>query len=132
MASLSVTNPAGPTRKIQCHRAPRAPGGLPRCGRVVGGTPNPKVGDDQVTTALKNANANISDVDVDYDKNERVIHLTGKVDSATTRARAEEVAERAVGTSGKVLNEVTIKGVNDRTADDNDSRIKDDLEKGIE
>jgi hyperosmotically inducible periplasmic protein len=80
---------------------------------------------DKVTAALKDAN--LKDVDVNYDRSERVVHLKGTVDSTAERTRAEQVAERAVGTSGKVLNEVTVKGVDTKTADDNDGRIKDRL-----
>lgn len=83
---------------------------------------------DRVETALKNAA--ITDVDASYDKTGRVVHLKGTVDSRELRARAEQIAERAVGTSGKVLNEVTVKGVDEKTADDNDGRIKDQL-KGL-
>ena len=43
------------------------------------------------------------------------------------RERAEEVATAAVGTSGKVLNEVTIKGLNERSADNMDGKIRSDL-----
>src|SRR5258708_3029000 len=82
-------------------------------------TPDPK---DKVSTALKNAK--IQNVDVGYDKDGRVVHLKGTVDSTTERTRAVQVAERAVGTSGKILNEVTVKGVDAKTADDNDGRIK--------
>jgi len=80
---------------------------------------------DKVAAALKNAN--LKDVDVNYDKDERVVHLKGNVDNAGERNRAEQIAERAVGTSGKVLNEVTVKGVDDKTANDNDGKIKDRL-----
>src|SRR6185436_16750009 len=80
---------------------------------------------DKVATALKNAN--LGDVDVNYDKTERVVHLKGTVDSADQRARAEQIAERAVGTSGKVLNEVTVKGLDTKMADDYDGAIKDRL-----
>jgi osmotically-inducible protein OsmY len=85
---------------------------------------------DRVSTALKNAN--IRDVDVDYDKDARVVHLKGTVDSRAERARAEDVAEHAVGTSGKVLNEVTVKGVDAKTAGDNDGRIKSQLKDMID
>ena len=37
------------------------------------------------------------------------------------------MAETAVGTSGKVLNEVTIENVNEKTADDMDGRIRSEL-----
>jgi osmotically-inducible protein OsmY len=80
---------------------------------------------DKVAAALKSAN--LADVDVNYDKTERVVHLKGTVDSADQRTRAEQIAERAVGTSGKVLNEVTVKGADTKMADDYDGAIKDRL-----
>ena len=52
--------------------------------------------------------ANIKDVNVDWDKDARVAHLKGTVDSPRERDRAEQVAATAVGTSGKVLNELTV------------------------
>jgi len=85
---------------------------------------------DKVSAALKNAN--IKDVDVNYDRDERVVHLKGNVENAGERTRAEQIAERAVGTSGKVLSEVTVKGVDDKTADDNDNKIKDRLKEMID
>ena len=74
--------------------------------------PDPK---EQVSDQLKTAN--IRDVNVDYDRDAKVVHLKGAVDSAAERARAEEIAERAVGTNGRVANELTVKGVTERTAD---------------
>jgi len=85
---------------------------------------------DKVQAALKNAN--LGDVDVNYDRDEKVVHLKGTVDSADQRVRAEQIAERAVGTSGKVLNEVTVKGVDEKTADDNDGKIKDRLKEMVD
>lgn len=80
---------------------------------------------DRAEQALEQAN--IEDVNVDWDKDARVAHLKGKVDSARERERAEEVAATAVGTSGKVLNEVTVENVNETTADDMDGRIRSSL-----
>jgi osmotically-inducible protein OsmY len=71
--------------------------------------------------------ANIKDVKVDWDKEARVAHLKGTVDSTRERDRAEQVTETAVGTSGKVLNEVTVENVNDKTADDMDGQIRSEL-----
>src|SRR5689334_8960259 len=76
-------------------------------------TPDPSAGAEK---ALKDAN--LTQVTVDWDKDARVAHLKGSVDTPTDRQRAEAVAAAAVGTTGKVLNEVTIKGMNDRTAGD--------------
>jgi osmotically-inducible protein OsmY len=81
--------------------------------------PNPE---EQVSKALKDAQLN--DVKVDWDKDAHIAHLKGTVDQATDKQRAEDVAAAAVGTSGRVLNEVTIKGLNEKVADDLDGGIK--------
>src|SRR3954454_13803478 len=79
--------------------------------------------------ALKDANLN--DVKVDWDKDVRIAHLRGTVDSPPDRARAEQVAASAVGTAGRVLNEITIKGINEDTADDLDGQIKSALKRMV-
>jgi osmotically-inducible protein OsmY len=89
--------------------------------------PNPT---EEVTRALKQANLN--QVAVDWDGGARVAHLKGTVDKPTDRQRAEEIATAAVGTTGKVLNEVTIKGLNEKTAGNLDGDIKDQLEKMVD
>ena len=73
------------------------------------------------------SDANITDVSVGWDKEARVAHLKGTVDSTRERQRAEEVASTAVGTSGKVLNELTVQDVNEHTADNMDGKIRSDL-----
>ncbi len=82
-------------------------------------TPDPS---DRAEQALKDAN--LKDVNFDWDKDARVAHLKGTVNSATERERAASVAETAVGTSGRVLNELTIENVNKDTAGDMDGRIR--------
>src|SRR6476646_8517504 len=89
--------------------------------------PNPT---DEVTKALKQANLN--EVSVDWDGGARVAHLRGRVDQPTDRQRAEEVAAAAVGTTGKVLNEVTITGMTEKTAGDLDDNIKSTRKKMVE
>jgi osmotically-inducible protein OsmY len=84
--------------------------------------PDPK---DQIERDLKSAS--MSDVNVDYDRSNKVVHLTGAVDNSAEKSRAEEIAQRAVGTSGRVANELTVKGVNDKTADDMDNAIRKEL-----
>src|SRR4051812_39731169 len=81
--------------------------------------------EDQVAKALKDAQLN--DVKVDWDQDAHIAHLKGTVDQATDRQRAEDLANAAVGTSGRVLNEVTIKNVNDTIADDMDGGIRSHL-----
>jgi osmotically-inducible protein OsmY len=80
-------------------------------------------------TALKESN--LGTVKVDWDKEAHVAHLKGTVDTVTERERAEQVATAAVGTSGKVLNEVTVKGLNEKNADDMDGQIKSTLKKMV-
>ena len=84
--------------------------------------PDPK---DRVVRDLKQAN--IENVNVDFDHDGRVVHLKGAVDSAIDKERAEAIAHQAVGTTGTVANELTVKGVNDKTADDMDGAIRKEL-----
>jgi osmotically-inducible protein OsmY len=77
---------------------------------------------DQVKDALKAEQ--IEDVKVDYDRDSKAIHLTGSVDSPSVKQRAEQVAAKAVGTSGNVLNELTIEGTAENRADDLDGTIR--------
>src|SRR5262245_54204246 len=97
--------------------------GLSACNR--GLTPG-----DEVNRALKDAKLEM--VSVDWDKDARIAHLKGTVESPTDKQRARDVAVAAVGTSGRVLNEVTIRGVNDTTAGDLDGRIKSNLKTMIQ
>jgi osmotically-inducible protein OsmY len=76
--------------------------------------------------------ANIDNVAVDVDDDANVVHLKGSVASMADRTRAEEVAVAAVGTSGRVLNELTVIGLNDETADDLDDDILDTLDRTID
>jgi osmotically-inducible protein OsmY len=93
-------------------------------GAACSRTPDPSA---DTQKALKDAQLN--DVKVDWDRDTRIAHLKGTVDSPADRDRAEQVATGTVGTTGKVLNEVTIKGVNDQTADDLDGDIRRALKK---
>ena len=90
---------------------------------------NPPDPTDRAETALDQAN--LKDVDVDWDENARVAHLKGTVESSADRQRADEIATAAVGTSGKVLNEVTIRGLNESSADDMDGKIRSDLKRMV-
>ena len=68
----------------------------------------------RVNDRLKDAN--VKDVDANWNKDEKTLHLTGKVDDAAEKQRAETIASQVVGTSGRVVNEVKVDGVD--TADD--------------
>jgi osmotically-inducible protein OsmY len=89
--------------------------------------PDPKK---DVDNALKQAN--VQHVDVNYDRDAKVVHLKGEVDSAAEKARAEQVASQVVGTSGRVLNEVTVKGRDTDTADNLDGQIRDRLKDKVD
>jgi osmotically-inducible protein OsmY len=47
-------------------------------------------------------------VKVDWKKDEQAVHLSGKVDNQGEKERAEALAQKAVGTSGRVVNEVAV------------------------
>jgi len=95
---------------VACHRAP-----------------------DTENTVRKALNqANMQQVDVKVDDDEHIVHLKGTVGSLAERSRAEEVAGAIVGTSGRVLNELTVKGLNDTTADDLDGDIRKHLDRMID
>ncbi|HXE79179.1 MAG TPA: BON domain-containing protein [Vicinamibacterales bacterium] len=64
--------------------------------------------------------ANLGHVDVRWDEDARIAHLTGQVESPDQRQRAEEIANAAVGTSGTVLNELTVEGMDDTVGDMDD------------
>lgn len=81
--------------------------------------------------------ANLDDVNVDWDREARVAHLKGTVDSADARDRAQQVASTAIGTAGKVLNELEVDVKNGgptgtsghmAAGDEMDGRIRDALD----
>lgn len=76
--------------------------------------------------------ANMQEVAVKVDGESSIVHLKGTVGSMAVRSRAQEVADAVVGTSGRVLNELTVKGLNDTTADDLDGQIRRGLDKMID
>jgi osmotically-inducible protein OsmY len=86
--------------------------------------PNPS---EDVLKALKASNLN--DVTVEWDSSARIAHLKGTVDQPTDRQRANDIAAATVGTTGTVLNEVTIKGLNETSAANLDGQIKSQLKK---
>jgi osmotically-inducible protein OsmY len=76
--------------------------------------------------------ANLDHVAVDVDDDADIVHLKGTVGSMSDRTRAEEVAAAAVGTSGRVLNELTVEGLNADTAGDLDDEIQDTLDRTVD
>jgi osmotically-inducible protein OsmY len=86
--------------------------------------------EDNVRKALEQAN--IPSVEVAVDDNENIVHLKGVVETMADRTRAQEVASAAVGTSGEVLNELLVAGLNDRNASDFDGRIQDALDRMLD
>jgi BON domain-containing protein len=72
--------------------------------------------------------ANLDDVKADWKADEKALHLSGEVERAADKARAEELAQQVVGTSGRVVNEVKVAGSN---SDDVDKRIENDLDRAF-
>jgi osmotically-inducible protein OsmY len=97
---------------------------------AVGGCQRGPDPSEQVSKALKDAK--LDDVKVDWDKDTKIAHLKGSVDQPPDRQRAEDVATKAVGTTGRVLNEVTVKNVNDKTANDLDGDIRSHLKDAVD
>jgi len=83
-----------------------------------------------VENALKQAN--IEHVDVDMDRNSNIVHLTGTVGTMSDRTRAGEIANAAVGTSGRVMNELTVGALNGGNPDDLDDELEDRLERIVD
>jgi osmotically-inducible protein OsmY len=87
--------------------------------------------ENRVSQALRDAE--IENVDVDYDDQHNIVRLSGTVATAGERNRAEEIATDAVGTGGQVLNEIAVEGMeDDRWLDDRDSEIRDQLDRMVE
>ncbi|MBA3885729.1 MAG: BON domain-containing protein, partial [Acidobacteria bacterium] len=63
----------------------------------------------RVNDQLKTANLD-DKVKVDWKNDERVLHLSGEVERAADKTRAEELASQIVGTSGRVVNEIEVEG----------------------
>ena len=72
--------------------------------------------------------ANIRAVQVDVDEDANVVYLQGAVGTLADRTRANEIATAVVGTSGRVLNEITVAALTDRHPDDVDGRLTDKLD----
>jgi osmotically-inducible protein OsmY len=69
-------------------------------------------------------NAKLGDVNADWKDEEKQLVLSGEVQNAADKARAEELAQQVVGTTGRVVNEVKVEGTNVEAVDD---RIEDEL-----
>ena len=80
----------------------------------------------RVNDTLKTAN--LGDVNADWRKDEKQLVLSGEVQNAADKARAEELAKQVVGTSGRVVNEVKVEGANTEALDD---RIEKDLDRAF-
>jgi osmotically-inducible protein OsmY len=62
--------------------------------------------------------AKLDDVRADWKADGKALHLRGEVEQAADKARAEQLAKQVVGTSGRVVNEVTVEGTNAEAMDD--------------
>ena len=74
--------------------------------------------------------ARLEHINVDWDG--RAVHLRGVVNTPADRDRAEMVIENAVGTSGRVMNEITVEGaVGDEMPEAVDERIRMDVKEAL-
>jgi osmotically-inducible protein OsmY len=82
----------------------------------------------RVNDQLKTANLD-SKVNVDWKADEKLLTLSGEVERAADKARAEELAQQVVGTAGRVVNEVEVEGADYGAVDD---RIEEQLNRMFE
>jgi hyperosmotically inducible periplasmic protein len=82
----------------------------------------------RVNDQLKTANLN-DNVKVDWKADERLLTLSGEVERAADKARAEELAQQVVGTAGRVVNEIEVEGADYGRVDD---RIEEQLDRMFE
>ena len=73
--------------------------------------------------------AAIRNVEVAVDEGEALVHLSGTVETLADRTRAEEVAASVVGTSGRVVNDLTIEDFEDDTPDSPDEQLTTELDR---
>jgi len=76
--------------------------------------------------------AAIQNVEVVVDDAEALVHLSGTVETLADRTRAEEVAHSVVGTSGRVVNDLTIEDFEDDTPDSPDEQLTAQLDQLID
>jgi hyperosmotically inducible protein len=82
-----------------------------------------------VRKALDEADIQAVEVHVDGDAN--VVHLSGTVETLAERTRAEEIASATIGTTGRVVNELTVEAL-DAPLDDPDARLTHSLDDRID
>jgi osmotically-inducible protein OsmY len=73
--------------------------------------------------------ANLDEVRADWREEERELRLSGEVETADQRERAEQVAHQVVGTAGIVVNEVRIEALDTEAMD---THIEERLERMFE
>jgi osmotically-inducible protein OsmY len=95
-------------------------------GPLVAACQNNKSPDVESRVQSRLKSADIKDVNANWKKDENTLHLTGEVKAPAEKQRAEELANEVVGTSGRVVNEVKVEGVD---TDNLDSRIEKELDR---
>jgi osmotically-inducible protein OsmY len=63
-------------------------------------------------------------VDANYDKDDKVVHLSGTVPTDDDRNRADDVVRASIGDLAQVANEIVVEGLNEKSADDLDRGIE--------
>jgi osmotically-inducible protein OsmY len=73
--------------------------------------------EDTVKDALRMVNIDHVAVEVDGRAEQPTVRLSGTVDTLSDRARAAEIAQGVVGTSGTVRNDLAVVGLHGRATD---------------
>jgi osmotically-inducible protein OsmY len=82
--------------------------------------------EENVRKALEQAD--MEEVEVTVDETGNTVHLSGTVENLSDRTRAGELAAAAVGTSGRVLNELTVTDLAEDAPDTPDAQLTDRLD----
>jgi osmotically-inducible protein OsmY len=86
--------------------------------------------EENVRKALQQAN--MSSVEILVDENANTVHLAGTVKTLADRTRAEEIAAATVGTSGRVVNDLTVEVLEEPTETDPDQLLTNAIDHALD
>lgn len=86
--------------------------------------------EDNVRKALQQAN--MHSVEILVDENANTVHLAGTVKTLAERTRAEEIAAATVGTSGRVVNDLTVEVLEEPTDNNPDQVLTNAIDRALD
>ena len=86
--------------------------------------------EENLRKALEQANMRSVEILVDEDAN--LVHLAGTVKTLADRTRAEEIAAATVGTSGRVVNDLTVEALEEPIENDPDQLLTNAIDRALD